>query len=72
VTSAPGEGTTVRAVFQLSHPDRKPMGDLPGTLGTILAGRPSLDLVFEYKRDGVVIDSLDTRFCRREEPESPG
>jgi signal transduction histidine kinase len=35
--SAPGQGTTVRAVFQLSHPDRKPLGDIAATLGTILA-----------------------------------
>lgn len=59
--SAPGEGTTVRAVFQLSHPDRKPLGDLPATLGTILAGKPELDLLFEYRRDGEVVDSLDSR-----------
>jgi anti-sigma regulatory factor (Ser/Thr protein kinase) len=72
VTSSPGNGTTVRAVFQLNHPDRKPMGDIPGTLGTILAGRPRLDLVFEYTRDEVVIDTLDTRSCRRDEPESAG
>ena len=72
VSSVPGEGTTVRAIFQLSHPDRKPMGDIAGTLCTILAGRPELDLVFEYKRDQVVIDTLDTRLCRRDEPEASG
>jgi signal transduction histidine kinase len=63
VESAPGQGTTVRAVFQLSHPDRKPLGDIPATLGTILAGMPNLGLRFEYKRDGELVASLDsTRF----------
>jgi signal transduction histidine kinase len=64
LTSAPGQGTTVRASFQLSHPDRKPLGDISGTLGTILAGRPELGLVFEYRRDRVVINRLDTRSLR--------
>jgi len=72
MSSDPGKGTSVRAVFQLSHPDRKPLGDMPGTLGTILAGRPQLDLVFEYRRDGDVIDTLDTRPCRRGEPDASG
>jgi nitrogen-specific signal transduction histidine kinase len=59
--STPGKGTTVRVVFQLSHPDRKPLGDIVATLGTILAGRPKLDLVFEYRMDGELKASLDSR-----------
>jgi signal transduction histidine kinase len=58
--STPGRGTMVKVVFQLSHPDRKPLGDIAGTLGTILAGKPDLDLVFEYERDGELIASLDS------------
>ena len=60
VISAPGEGTTVRAEFQLSHPDRKPLGDLGATLGAILAGRPDVELRFEYRRDGEIVDTIDT------------
>jgi hypothetical protein len=48
------------------------MGDIPGTLDTILAGRPELDLVFEYRRDEIVIETLDTRLWRRDEPETTG
>ncbi len=59
--SAPERGTIVSAEFQLSHPDRKPLGDLAATLRAILAGRPELDLRFEYLRDGEVVASLDTR-----------
>lgn len=58
--SEPGGGTTVKAVFQLSHPDRKPLGDIAETLRTILAGRPELDLQFEYKKDSQVIAELST------------
>lgn len=53
--SEPGQGTRVSAVFQRSHPDRKPLGDIHQTLRTIVAGRPELDLRFEHKRDSQVI-----------------
>ena len=59
--SAPGRGTTVKAVFRLSHPDRQPLGDLSATLGAILAGRPDLELLFEYEKDGELVASLDSR-----------
>jgi len=59
--SAPGRGTTIRVSFQLSHPDRKPLGDLAATLGAILAGRPDLQLRFDYERDGETVASLDSR-----------
>jgi len=58
ITSEPGRGTTIKAVFQLSHPDRKPLGDIAETLRTILSGRPELDLQFEYKRDSKLIAGL--------------
>jgi signal transduction histidine kinase len=32
IISAPGVGTTVRAIFGLSHIDRAPLGDMAGTL----------------------------------------
>jgi hypothetical protein len=32
VTSQPGQGTTVQAIFQHSHIDRAPLGNLTGTL----------------------------------------
>ena len=59
--SAPGEGTTVRAQFQLSHPDRKPLGDIAASLVAILAGRPHLEVCFDYRKDGELIASMDSR-----------
>ncbi len=59
--SAPGKGTTVRAVFQLSHPDRKPLGDIAASLVAILAGKPHLDVRFEYRKDGEIVASMDSR-----------
>jgi signal transduction histidine kinase len=60
LSSAPGRGTLVKAEFQLSHPDRKPLGDVVATLGAIVAGRPELVLVFEYRKDGEVVAILDS------------
>lgn len=36
VESVPGAGTTVTAVFGLSHIDRLPLGDLPQTMATLI------------------------------------
>lgn len=60
LASASGEGTTVRATFQLSHPDRRPLGDIAETLRTIVGARPDLDFQFEYKRDSEVLAEFNT------------
>lgn len=70
VASAPGRGTTVHATFRLSHPDLKPMGDIAATVATILAGRPGLDLRFEYRRDAEIIARLNGSQSREKESES--
>jgi len=36
ITSQVGKGTTLEATFQHSHIDRAPLGDMPGTLMTII------------------------------------
>jgi len=61
LSSAPGQGTSVEATFQLSHPDRQPLGDVAETLQTILVGHPELKLSFEYIKDGKLVARLDSR-----------
>ena len=63
LSSAPGEGTTVRATFRLSHPDCKPMGDIEETL-RVLATAPGVDFVCEYKRNDSIY-RFDTRELNR-------
>ena len=41
VAEPPGQGTTVRAVFGLSHPDCKPLGDVAGTVGLLAEAHPA-------------------------------
>jgi len=38
ITSQPGKGTMLRAVFQHSHLDRAPLGDMTGTLLSFVLG----------------------------------
>jgi signal transduction histidine kinase len=42
IRSAPGKGTTVRATFELSHMDRKPLGNLEETMRCLRATHPEV------------------------------
>ena len=50
ISSEVGKKTRIRATFQYSHPDRKPLGDIKETLLTLAAGYPEVDFVYEHKR----------------------
>ncbi len=49
ISSQPGLGTTVRAVFQWGHPDRQPLGDMAGTLLSFLLSQHAPELVYEHR-----------------------
>ena len=55
IDTAPGKGTTIRARFQLSHPDLKPLGDVLETMATLTCGHPHVQLVFEHSQDGRIV-----------------
>ena len=48
LVSQPGVGTTVTAIFQHSHIDRMPLGNLPDTLLGLLVAPPEIHWVFHY------------------------
>ena len=48
IDSAPGEGTRLEADFQHSHIDRMPLGDLAGTMLTLLVAFPQVRWIFDY------------------------
>jgi hypothetical protein len=50
VTSEPGAGTRVEAVFGLSHLDRAPLGDVETTVLVLLASHPDVDLDWTHRR----------------------
>ncbi len=49
ITSQPGVGTTVSAVFGLSHIDRQPLGDVAGAFVAIILSNPLLDLTYIHQ-----------------------
>ncbi len=60
IQSAPGKGTRVRASFELSHIDLKPLGDMSQTLMTLIVGHPEVDILYTHLVDGKEF-SFDTR-----------
>jgi signal transduction histidine kinase len=59
-----GEGTTVKATFRFSHPDRKPMGDIDETIRTLVVGHPGIDFLYEHKKNKTIYH-FDTRETER-------
>ena len=53
ITSAPGLGTHLQADFQRSHIDRMPLGDLSGTMLTLVVAYSRIHWVFTYRASGV-------------------
>lgn len=60
-----GGGTTVRARFRYSHPDRKPLGDMQETMVTLVAGNPEIQFIYEH-RDGDSVYRLASSKMRLE------
>ena len=48
IQSEPGVGTKVTAVFGLSHIDRKPLGDMNGTIYTLITFNTQIDFLYTY------------------------
>lgn len=46
--SAPGRGTTLKAVYQHSHLDRPPLGNMAETVKAIMVGNPKLDFCYSH------------------------
>ena len=63
IQSEVGRGTEVTAVFRLDSIDRMPMGDLCGTLHTLITFHPDTDFLCEYRVDDRGF-TLDTRQFR--------
>ncbi|MGC8879739.1 MAG: ATP-binding protein [Anaerolineae bacterium] len=61
IDSTPGKGTRLEVQFQRSHIDRMPLGDLAGTVLTLLIAFPQVRWVFRYVVDG-------HEFCFDSEP----
>ena len=70
IKSKKGEGTRIKADFQYSHIDRKPLGDMGQTIITLIIGYPEIDLVYVHKKNNQKY-SLDTRKIKTQLKEAP-
>jgi len=65
INSTPGLGTTLKAVFQLSHVDRKPLGSMTETILALMTTAANIDILYTHRRNGRSV-VLDTREIRHE------
>jgi len=70
IKSKKGEGTRIKADFQYSHIDRKPLGDMGQTIITLVIGNPEIDLIYVHKKNSYKY-SLDTRKIKARLKETP-
>ncbi len=63
LSSAPGRGTELEAVFGYSHIDRLPLGDLAATVVTLVQCHADIDFIYEH-RYAQRSFTLDTRTLR--------
>lgn len=52
IESEPGKGTVINATFGLSHIDRAPLGDMAGTIVSIVAANPDVSVRYTQRVDG--------------------
>jgi anti-sigma regulatory factor (Ser/Thr protein kinase) len=65
MTSKEGEGTEVYASFRLDHIDLAPLGDMAGSMMSLVMGNPDVDFVYTHDVDGKVF-RVDTREVKAE------
>lgn len=64
IKSKLGEGTTVTAVFGLSHIDRQPLGDIASTIHQLAIMNEKTDFLYVHSIDGKVFE-FDTREIKK-------
>lgn len=55
IDSEEGVGTKITAVFKLSHPDMKPMGDILQTMVALISADPSIRFIYHHEKDDEII-----------------
>jgi signal transduction histidine kinase len=60
ITSAPGKGTEIEALFSLDHPDVPPLGNVKETMLLLCVTNPEVRFSFRLRAEGKDFD-LDTK-----------
>lgn len=64
ITSELGMGTKMCVTFEYNHIDRAPIGDMAGTMETLISGSPEIDFLYRHTKSGKTF-TLDTRELRQ-------
>lgn len=64
ITSELGKGTDVYASFTLSHIDRQPLGDIKGTVLSLITSYEEIDFYYSHKSNGKLFE-VDTREIKK-------
>ena len=61
IKSKPGIGTELKADFQYSHIDRKPIGNMNSTIVTLITTHPEINFIYEYQdeENKYILDSRE-------------
>lgn len=70
IQSEPGRGTRVTARFRYSHIDRAPLGDIPGTIASLISLNPDREFSYSHRRGDSTL-SLSTVTMRGQLGEVP-
>lgn len=74
ISSLPGYGCSVRAVFSLSNINREPLGDISSLISQLIISYPEISFIFEHgnslRRFYCDIGQLDKKFRRYALPRS--
>jgi len=70
IESECGKGTRVAADFKLHHIDRQPLGDISGTLVTLITGNAGVEFIYRHQHNDQAY-VLDTREIKKEIEDIP-
>jgi len=70
IDSKKGEGTKIKATFQESHIDRRPLGDMGQTIISLVLGSPEINLIYRHKKDSLEY-IFDTKKIKSRLKETP-
>ncbi len=59
ISSKVGQGTKVDVRFELNNIDRAPLGDMAGTMTTLISGSPDINFIYTHIKNGKTF-KLDT------------
>lgn len=65
INSKPSEGTEVYASFRLDNIDLPPLGDITGSMTSLIMGNPDVDFIYTHELDGKHFQ-MDTRQIKKE------